>query len=233
MPRTARNIVGDHCYHVINRGNGGARMFHQDSDYAAFIAILNEAHDEFAVPTLAACLMPNHIHLVVRPVGDGDLSRWTQRVFTTHVRRYHATFNTSGRIWQGRFKAFLIQQDAHLLTVMRYVERNALRADLVSRAEHWKWGSLSWRAVEPGPVALAESPVTLPNDWVEYVNKPQTPAEVESIRVCINRQRPFGSAKWVYRKVRELGLESSLSPLGRPATARQGNPARSNPKSKR
>jgi putative transposase len=83
---------------------------------------------------LAVCLMPNHFHLVVSQHCARDISRWMQRLLTTHTHRHHLRHGTSGRVWQGRFKAFPIKQDDHLLTVMRYVERNASRAGLVNRA---------------------------------------------------------------------------------------------------
>jgi putative transposase len=78
--------------------------------------------------------MPNHFHLVLRPYADGDLSHWMRWLMTTHVRRYLRHYQHSGHIWQGRFKAFPIQEDEHLATVVRYVERNALRANMVARA---------------------------------------------------------------------------------------------------
>lgn len=221
MPRTARAIIGGHCYHLINRGNNQARLFHDYGDYAAFLSLVAQTQQRLVVPILAACLMPNHLHLVVRPSGDGDLARWTHRLFTTHVRRHHRKYQTSGRLWQGRFKAFLIQEDYHLITVMRYVERNALRAGLVARAEDWHWSSLRWRTMQgKGQIELAQPPVALPASWVNYVNGPQTPAELESIRTCIQRQRPYGADRWVEDQALDLGLSHTLSPLGRPRRSR-------------
>jgi putative transposase len=162
MPRTSRSIVADCCYHVLNRGNKKARVFHEHADYAQFCALVCRAQDRLQLPILAACLMPNHFHLVVRPVGSSDLARWMHWVFTTHVRWHHQKYSTTGRVWQGRFKAFPAYADQHLLTVMRYVERNALRARLVESAEDWEWGSLAWRRARHGRVRLAESPVPLP-----------------------------------------------------------------------
>jgi putative transposase len=217
MPRTSRATVGGQCYHLINRGNNRARIFHETADYAAFIALMREASDRFDLPILAACLMPNHLHLVVQPKLDGDLARWTHWLFTTHVSRYHRKHKSSGRVWQGRFKAFVIEQDDHLLTVLRYVERNSLRAGLVDRAEHWLWGSLRWRDLPSAPIQLQTPPVVLPEKWIDYVNEPQTNTELEAIRTSVNRQRPFGTPAWVERKVLELGLVQSVRSVGRPA----------------
>jgi len=220
MPRTARFIIPDCCYHVLNRGNKKAQVFHEAADYDQFLALLYRAQERLRVPILSACLMPNHLHLVVRPAGADDLAQWAQWVFTTHVRWYHAKYGTNGRLWQGRFKAFLIQQDHHLLTVMRYVERNALRAKLVERAEDWRWGSLAWRSSRHAPVSLAPSPVPLPSYWRHLVNEPQTAAEIAEIRTCVNRQRPFGEAPWVSAQAEALGIEHSLTPFGRPRKTR-------------
>lgn len=216
MPRTSRAIVANHCYHVISRGNNQLQRFHDRGDYSAFLWLIAEANDHVPLPIIGACIMPNHVHIVVRPRRDDDLAQWTHWLFTTHSRRYHKKHGSSGRVWQGRYKAFVIQDDTHLLTVLRYVERNALRANLARRAEEWEWGSLYWRTKASAPFALEQSPVPLPGNWPAYVNAPQTPDEVEAIRNCVNRQAPFGAPDWAARKAVELGLEQTLAPLGRP-----------------
>ena len=219
MPRTARAIVGDCCYHVLNRSNKKARIFHAPDDYAQFQGLIARAQDRLELPILAACLMPNHVHLVVQPRADNDLAKWMHWVFTTHVRWHHAKYETTGRLWQGRFKAFAIQSDHHLLTVMRYVERNALRANLVDRAEDWQWGSLAWRRSRNG-LALGDPPAPLPAYWRHLVDEPQTAAEIAEVRTCVNRQRPFGAEEWVVTQAKELGVGQSLAPIGRPRKSR-------------
>jgi putative transposase len=218
MPRTSRAVIAGNCYHLYNRGNNRMRLFHQRADYIAFLWLLAESFDEIDVPLLAACVMPNHVHLVLRPRRDDDLARWAHWLFTTHARRYHKKFGTSGRVWQGRYKASLAQADSHMLILLRYVERNALRANLVRRAEDWEWSSLHWRMRSTSPIAVAPSPVPLPSAWTEFVNEAQTPDEVASIRNAIDRQAPYGDTLWCIERARELGLEQSLAPLGRPTT---------------
>ena len=158
MPRTARASAADYCYHVLNRGNGRAEVFHKRDDYAAFLDMIAAASARLPMRVLGYCIMPNHFHLILRPLGDGDLGRWMQWFLTTHVRRYRRHYGSSGHIWQGRFKAFPCQDDDHLLTVLRYVERNALRAGLVAKAEDWPYGSLHATVHPPGPVPLEPSP---------------------------------------------------------------------------
>lgn len=216
MPRTARASVGGVCYHVINRGNARGAVFHQPSDYGAFRTLLQEASTQVPMRVLAYCLMPNHFHLAVWPRGDGDLSRWMQWLLTAHVRRYHRHYHSSGHVWEGRFKAFPIQQDDHLLTVLRYIERNPLRAGLVARAEDWLWSSArEWKATASW---LDRGPVPKPEPWARWVNTPMTDTEVEALRHSVNRGRPYGTASWQRRTAERLGLEASLNPRGRPRT---------------
>jgi putative transposase len=222
MPRPPRLIFADQCYHILNRANRRAEIFHEPADYSGFIALMARAQEKVELPILAACLMPNHFHLVVRPTGDNDIARWTRWLFTTHVRHYHEKYGTTGRLWQGRYKSFLIQDDHYLLTVLRYVEGNARRAKLVARAEEWRWGSLNWRAAKVPPLVLTTPPLELPTYWAQFVNQPQTAAEVEAVRTSVNRQRPFGDSEWVERRAREAGLEQSLISVGRPRKPRSG-----------
>lgn len=222
MPRTARASAADYCYHVLNRGNGRAEVFHKPDDSAAFLEMVAEASARRPMRVLGYCLMPNHFHLVVRPHGDGDLSRWMQWLLTTHVRRYRRHYGSSGHVWQGRFKAFPCQDDSHLLTVLRYVERNALRAGLVAQAEDWRHGSLHATVQSSGPVTLEPVPERgAITSWVERVNRPQSEAELAALRHCVTRGSPYGSEAWALQTASSLGLESSLRPRGRPKKAKK------------
>jgi putative transposase len=196
MPRPPRAIIANYCYHILNRANRRAEVFHEPADYDAFISLMVKAQEHEALPILAACLMPNHFHLVVQPTRARSISRWIHWLCTTHVRHYHAKYGSSGRVWQGPYKACLIQTDQYLLTAMRYVERNALEARLVRHAEDWRWGSLRWRRAPISPLALSAGPIGLPSYWTEFVNQPQTAVELEAIRECVNGQKPFGEPAW-------------------------------------
>jgi putative transposase len=216
-------VAGGH-YHVINRGNNRSTLFSSPSEYAAFLHLVEHAQARVELAILAVCLMPNHFHLVVSPHRADDISRWMQWLPTTHSHRYHLRQGTSGRVWQGRFKAFPIEQDGHLLAVMRYVERNALRAGLVARAEEWAWGSLAWRQNGAAHRLLTPSPVPLPSDWLDRVNDPQSAEELADLRACVNRQRPYGHDRWVQAASERLGLESSVRRRGRPRKSRAVGP---------
>ena len=221
MPRTARNSMGGLCYHVINRGNGRSRVFHGIGDYFAFMNLLSEASKVVPMRVLAFCLMPNHFHLVLWPIGDQDMGKWMHWLLTTHVRRNHGLRKTSGHIWQGRYKAFPIGKDEHLLAVLRYVERNPLRANFVKKAEEWEWSSLRlWFSIKR-PSFLLEGPVDRPNDWFSFVNQPQTEVELEALRECVNRGTLFGKKSWKQKTAKKLSLDFSLRPQGRPSNKKK------------
>ena len=218
MPRTARASAGNVCYHVLNRGNGQNTVFHKDGDYGSFLKLLNEANERHKMRLLAFCLMPNHFHLVAWPREDGDLSRWMQWLSTSHVRRYHRHYKSSGHVWQGRFKAFPIQSDSHLLTVLRYVERNPVRATSipVRKAQNWPWSSAGTPPKEFEAVKLFRGPVKRREDWLDWVNRPLTGAELDAVRLSLKRGRPYGSETWKKRTAKKLALESTMRPRGRP-----------------
>jgi putative transposase len=220
MPRTARASPGGYCYHVMNRGNGRAQVFHKPEDFGAFARLLGEASERLPMRLVGWCLIPNHFHLVVWPRRAGDLSTWMQWLLTAHVRRYHRHYHSSGHVWQGRFKAFPIQQDEHLLTVLRHVERNPLRANPVERAEHWGRSSLSATPGDDHPV-LDPGPVPRGSNWRQQVNKAETESELAALRHSILRGTPFGIPRWQKRTATRLGLESSLRPRGRPRSRRE------------
>jgi putative transposase len=160
--------------------------------------------------------MRNHWHFVLSPSTDNALSRFMHWLEITHARRWRLACETSGQgaVYQGRFKASPIGTDMHFLRVCRYVERNALRASLVARAEDWPWSSLWQRQNNPGTQWLAEWPITRPVDWITHVNEPQTEAELAVLRRALSKGVPFGDADWVAATSERLGV--SLRGRGRP-----------------
>lgn len=222
MPRRARSIVGGYAYHVLNRANGRLRLFRKDADFAAFEQVLAEAFERVPLRILGYTVMGNHWHFVVWPRQrqHGQVSDFFRWLTVTHTQRWHAHHGTSGmgHVYQGRFKCFPIAADEHLLAVLRYVERNPLRAGLVERAEQWRWGSLYRRMYGTAEerALLAESPVPIGRRWCQHVNEPQSDAELEALRRSAARGQPFGGDAWRQKVTRQLGLEYTFRPRGRP-----------------
>jgi putative transposase len=166
------------------------------------------------------------------PFAPGEPAAWyvtqvlgpsavvTGSVPVTHSMRFHAHHNTfgMGHVYQGRFKSFPIERDEHLLAVLRYVERNPLRAKLVKRADAWRWGSLYRRlhGTAEERALLTDSPVPLGRNWLAQVHRPQTMAELLDIRQSVLRGRPYGNAAWQQKTAARMGLEFTFRPRGRP-----------------
>ena len=195
-------------------------LFQKEEDYRAFERVMAEALEEHPTRLLAYCLMPTHWHVVLWPRKDTELSDFLRWLTHTHTMRWHAHYHTagSGHLYQGRFKAFPIQPDEHLLPVLRYVEQNALRARIVRRVDNWRWSSL-WRrmhdVVQP-EFALTPWPIPEPADWHRLIEEPQDETELESVRLSVARGRPYGDDDWTAEIVNRLALHHTLRSRGRP-----------------
>ena len=215
MPRIARGETAGGIYHIINRGNFRMQVFDDTEDYTYFLELLKTGMKKEDVELHAYCLMPNHFHLLLVPQREGSLSRLMQWVMTSHVRYYHKKNKTSGHVWQGRYKSFIVEQESYYVTLIRYIEANALRAKLIDRAETWEYGSLHDR-ISNGTTIIHEPSMILPDDWTEYVNEPIYPHELEKIRNSVNRQAPLGEPVWQEETAIQFGLLSTLKSRGRP-----------------
>jgi putative transposase len=118
MPRPLRVVDDGLIYHVINRGNNRQKVFGKAADFQAFLDALRDLKGRKPFRLYGYCLMSNHIHLLIQPVGD-SISRIVQSLLVSHTQRYHKHHRSSGHVWQGRFKSPVIQSDEHLLTVLR------------------------------------------------------------------------------------------------------------------
>ena len=218
MRRKVRRIQAGYAYHVINRGVDRRRLFFSDDDYRGFEALIQDVYDEVPLPIKTYELMPNHWHFAVVPTEDDQVSRFFQLLAGTHAKRLRSKSKTigDGHIYQDRFRSFSVEEDEHFIALGRYIERNALRAGLVSRAEDWPWGGL-WKRLHSAPKWLdSEWCLPLSSDWVDRVNLPLTAAELAAIRQSIRTGRPWGRPEWTEQCAAALGLAASSRPRGRP-----------------
>lgn len=220
MPRIIRTDIGGEIYHIINRANARVQIFDSDKDYKIFENILEEAVKKFDMRLLVYCIMPNHWHLVLYPKRDGDLARFMGWLSNTHTRRWHSNKGTigEGHLYQGRYKSFICQKDDYFLTLARYVERNAKKANLCKLAEDWQWSSIHRR--EKGSTEqkeiLSKWPIDIPNDYLSLVNQSQDINEEEIIENSITKSNPYGDIDWAKESVKNFGLEQTLRKVGRP-----------------
>jgi putative transposase len=222
MSRLPRVAPGGVPFHVLNRSVGRRTIFESAADYECFIGTVAETLRIRRMRICGYCVMPNHWHMVLWPKQAGELSAFLQHLTNLHVKRWKCVHNEigHGHLYQGRFKSFPIQTADYFHTVVRYVERNPLRANLVSRAEAWPWSSLG-QASAACPIPLSAWPVPGPADhyrdlWIEHVNRPQTEGELAGVRASVNRGRPYGDEAWVTQEAKRLSLGATMRPLGRP-----------------
>jgi putative transposase len=212
-------------FHVLNRADGRTGIFDTEQDYRAFLQTIREALLVTPMRILSYNVLPNHWHFVLWPELDGQLPEFMHQATTTHVRRWREYRRSvdEGHLYQGPYKPFPVQRDEHFYIVCRYVERNALRAKLVERAEHWRWSSL-WARSHPGCVGdclpLSEWPLPMPTNWTELVNEPITEGELAAVRTSVRRGRPFGEEAWQLATADKLNLQHTLRSRGRPRTSR-------------
>jgi putative transposase len=173
---------------------------------------------------IAYCIMPNHWHLVLYPRKGTDMGEFMRWITTTHVRQRRTQTDTvgHGHLYQGTYKSFPVETNEYAQQLICYVEQNPLRAKLVRRAENWRWSSL-WRRETGGNrerKLLSESPVELPDDYIEIVNTLPDDELLQSFRVSVNKGTPMGSEKWIAIMVKKFGLGSTLRGPGRPRKER-------------
>jgi putative transposase len=197
MARAPRIDIANYHYHVLNRANARSQIFNSKEDYQQFIDILFDTVELLDMRLLAFCLMPNHWHLILEPKADGDLSRFMARLTNTHVKQYQVQKSLigMGHLYQGRYKSFMIEDGQYFYTVLRYVERNAFKAKLCSRAEEWPWGSAHMR-MKGGSNILASLPIDLPETYLKDLNSSLFATEEESVEKSERFSLPFASAAW-------------------------------------
>lgn len=205
MARLARVVAAGIPHHVTQRGNRRQQVFFSDDDYQTYKALLAEGCRNAGVEVWAYCLMPNHVHLILKP-GDEDGLRAalgeTHRRYTRHVNFRE---DWRGYLWQGRFASFPMDE-AHLIACARYVETNPVRARLARRARDWRWSSArAHLAGRDDDLASAAPLLRLVGDWAAFLAAGRAEEHFEAIRKSERTGRPLGDGKFVKRLESKLG----------------------------
>ena len=221
MARPTRKTKGGYFYHVLNRANGRLRIFKKRDDFLAFERILGEAQERIGMRICGYCIMSNHWHLLLHPCDEGDLSEFMRWLTVTHTMRYHYSHGTAGtgHIYQGRFKSFPVQGNSHLISVLRYIEANPIRAKIVDDSSDYRWSSYGFHTGRPDPdpaFDLSRPPVKLPAGWKRLVHRNQQKQQLARVLNSIKRGSPLGNDKWIKKTARELDLQSTINKRGRP-----------------
>ncbi len=141
MPRKPRFVVPGLPMHVVQRGNNRNPVFFDEQDYRAYLAWLKDGAERYGCAVHAYVLMTNHIHLLVTPEGDQSVSRLMQYVGRRYVPYVNHAYGRRGTLWEGRYKASLVDSDEYLLVCSRYIELNPVRAGMIKSPAAYPWSS--------------------------------------------------------------------------------------------
>lgn len=216
MSRVARNVVPGEPHHIVQRGNRRAAVFHADEERAAYLRLLSEYGRMHGLRLWAYCLMTNHVHLIAVPSAEHSLAHALRGVHTVYAMHYNHRHHASGHLWQGRYKSCPLD-GPHLWHAVRYVERNPVRAGIVSRAQDYPWSSA------PAHCGLRRDPLLAPDfpppgaitDWAFWLTEPDDADHIANIRAKTNANRPCGSPEYLSRLEAQTGQTFHTKPPGR------------------
>lgn len=146
MPRRARVLIDGGYYHILTRGNDRRKLFRYKSDYRYFINILKKYLAKSNLNILNYCIMPNHIHLLIRAEIAQELPKFMQGVLQVYADCFRKKYNSTGFVFQNRYKSLLIEKDSYLFEYGRYIERNPLRAGIVQNLSDYEFSSYAFYA---------------------------------------------------------------------------------------
>lgn len=159
MTRPLRIEYPDAVYHVTSRGNARSNIFDSDQDRKEFLSILNRVVDRYKWICHAYCLMDNHYHLLIE-TPDGNLSEGMRQLNGIYTQKYNWLHNKTGHVFQGRYKAILVEKESYLLELCRYVVLNPVRVKMVTKPDEWQWSSYRHTA------GIVKLPEYVSADWI-------------------------------------------------------------------
>lgn len=220
MPRVARVVFPGVPHHVTQRGNRREDVFFEEEDRAVYLAWLREYARKQKVQILAYCLMTNHVHLIMIPKTAGGLHDVLRPLHMRYAQRINRNRGWSGHLWQGRYFSAPLDEP-YTWSAICYVERNPVRAQMVSRAEEYRWSSAAAHCGLRGDPILAEKGEWSRNiasvpDWSKWLAEADDPEKLEILRRNIDKGLPCGSEEFIERLSKKSGRSLKFLPRGRP-----------------
>lgn len=229
MPRMKRLDLPGVAQHVVQRGNDRQACFFQDMDYVRYLQDLREASLRYGCSVHAYVLMTNHVHLLVTPAEAGSLGRMMQAVGRRYVRYINDSARHTGTLWEGRYKASLVDNERYVLACYRYIELNPVRAAMVVAPTDYPWSSYRGNGLGIADAlltqhasyrALGADAVSRGNRYREIVAEAIPPDELAAIRLYVQRQRALGSDRFQQQIEALLGRRAAIGNPGRPSKSK-------------
>lgn len=222
MARRPRISAIAQPHHIVQRGNNRQPIFFAKDDYEYFLSLLWEFAGVFSCDVHAYVLMTNHVHLLVTPQSKNGISKLMQFIGRRYVRYVNKMYRRTGSLWEGRFKASIIDSDRYLLTCMRYIELNPVRARMVKKPDQYAWSSYHRNAngeragaITPHMLydTLASSPEARRASYIALFNNNTDAEEFEDIRAGLKGGWVVGSD--AFKDKIKKALKDRVAPLPR------------------
>jgi putative transposase len=230
MARLPRYTLPGQPQHIIQRGNNRCVIFVSDDDYRFYLDCLSDAAKRTGCDVHAYVLMSNHVHLLVTPQHTGSIAKMLQSVGRRYVQHFNQTYQRTGTLWEGRYKATLIDSEAYLLTCYRYIELNPVRAGMVLQAGDYKWSSYRCHAEDltdplitehPLFLAMADTKAARQAAYHQLLSEDLSLPEMASIRDATNKAWVLGSERFKQELATLSDRRIAALPKGRPRKQRK------------
>ena len=219
MPRAARIVIPGVPHHITQRGNNRQDVFFRDEDRKAYLEILKKQSNKYGMEVQGYCLMTNHVHLIARPDKEESLAQAFGRANFTYTLYFNDRYDRSGHLWQNRYFSCALDSD-HFWHALCYLERNPVRAGLVSEAWQYRWSSAAAHVGEvdvSGLVNIEEwNEMSTDIDWRSSLSRAEDKQIAKSLQLSTSRGRPLGDIDFITELENRIGRRLRPLPRGRP-----------------
>lgn len=225
MPRRPRTHLDDVPLHIVQRGHNRAPCFFAEEDYFTYLHWLGEALKETGCALHAYALMTNHVHLLLSPSQAALVPRLMISLGRRYVQYINTTYRRTGTLWDSRYKSSLIQAETYLLTCMRYIELNPVRAAMVDDPAHYPWTSYRANALGQASdllvphsvfLALNRGAASRQQAYRALFRPHLEQAAIDDIRLALNQSQPLGDSRFHGMIEQAVGERRQARPRGRP-----------------
>jgi putative transposase len=221
MGRPLRIEYAGALYHITSRGNEKKRIFLEDADRIKFLEMIEDYHDRYGILMHSYVLMDNHVHLLVRPLEEKDLSKMMQGITLCYTQYFNRKYRRTGRLWECRYHSTIIDEDKYLWTVSRYIEDNPVRVGVVKKAEDYRYSSAKAHFLGARDALLRES-LFDKRELIEYkkfIKMDEEKGILEEIREQTRLGKPLGDGGFLEALSKQFGRMLVFRPKGRPKKA--------------
>lgn len=227
MPRRPRIKLAEVPQHVVQRGINREPCFFAEEDYHSYLHWLHKSAADWGCSIHAYVLMTNHVHLLATPAKPDGIAKMMQSIGRRYVQYINRSYRRTGSLWEGRFKSSLVQAEEYLLTCMRYIELNPVRANMVNDPAQYRWSSYRHNGLGQMDERITSHPLYLSLDkdearrLVEYRGLFRSQLDDEAladIRLALAQGQPLGSERFAETMCAAVGVRRTRSKPGRPAS---------------